>query len=54
MKSIPADARRTTEGFEVRFDTPAEMVTPGQAIVLYDAATDTRILAGGWIRSASR
>lgn len=55
MKSIPAQARKTGEGgegFEVRFESPAEMVTPGQAIVLYDAATDTRILAGGWIASA--
>ncbi|MFT3685576.1 MAG: tRNA 2-thiouridine(34) synthase MnmA [Phycisphaerales bacterium] len=54
MQSVPATARKTEDGFDIRFDTPAEMVTPGQAIVLYDAQTDTRILAGGWIRTASR
>jgi tRNA-specific 2-thiouridylase len=54
MQSVSAAARKTDDGFDVRFDTPAEMVTPGQAIVLYDARTDTRILAGGWIRIATR
>ncbi|MEO0512905.1 MAG: tRNA 2-thiouridine(34) synthase MnmA [Planctomycetota bacterium] len=32
--------------FEVRFAEPQRAVTPGQAIVLYDA---TRVVAGGWI-----
>jgi len=54
MPSIPAEARKTEAGLDIRFEVPAEMVTPGQAIVLYDVATDTRILAGGWIRSAAR
>lgn len=53
MKSVPAHARATPAGFDIRFDPPVEMVTPGQAIVLYDQSTDTRVLAGGWIRTAS-
>ena len=49
MQSIPARVQRGDNGFRVRFDAPAEMVTPGQAIVIYDAQTDQRVLGGGWI-----
>jgi tRNA-specific 2-thiouridylase len=33
----------------VRFDEPQFAVTPGQAIVCYDAEHDQRVLGGGWI-----
>jgi tRNA-specific 2-thiouridylase len=33
----------------VVFETPEEGVSPGQACVLYDAATPTRVLGGGFI-----
>jgi len=54
MPAVAAAARKTDAGIDIRFDAPIEMVTPGQAIVLYDAQTDTRVLAGGWIRTAHR
>jgi tRNA-specific 2-thiouridylase len=54
MPSVPARVTSTTDGFDVRFDDPAEMVTPGQAIVIYDAETDEQVLGGGWIRSTTR
>lgn len=38
--------------FAVRFDRPQLAVTPGQALVLYDAADPTLVLGGGWIARA--
>jgi tRNA-specific 2-thiouridylase len=31
------------------FDKPQFAVTPGQAVVCYDAETNERVLGGGWI-----
>ncbi|MEM9372008.1 MAG: tRNA 2-thiouridine(34) synthase MnmA [Planctomycetota bacterium] len=39
--------------FEVVFDAPERAVTPGQAVVLYDALDPTLVLGGGWIGSVS-
>lgn len=39
--------------FRVDFDEPQEAVAPGQALVVYDAATNQVVLGGGWIRSTS-
>jgi tRNA-specific 2-thiouridylase len=33
----------------VEFDEPQFAVTPGQAVVVYDAADNQRVLGGGWI-----
>jgi tRNA-uridine 2-sulfurtransferase len=33
----------------VRFDEPQFAVTPGQAVVCYDAETNQQVLGGGWI-----
>ena len=33
----------------VEFDEPQFAVTPGQAVVCYDAADNQRVLGGGWI-----
>jgi len=38
----------------VEFDTPEEGVSPGQACVLYDPATPSRVLGGGFIASVRR
>lgn len=40
----------TDEGATVRFDEPEYGVSPGQACVIYDAATGSRVLGGGFIR----
>jgi tRNA-specific 2-thiouridylase len=47
----PAAARVRVEGAGavVRFEEPQSAVTPGQAVVFYDA---TRVLGGGWIEEA--
>ena len=37
--------------FEVSFDEPQRAVTPGQAIVIYDADRPDLVLGGGWIDS---
>jgi tRNA-specific 2-thiouridylase len=34
---------------QVTFDAPQFAVTPGQAVVCYDATTNNRVLGGGWI-----
>ncbi len=39
--------------FQLIFNTPERAVTPGQAVVLYDAADPSLVLGGGWIASAS-
>ena len=38
----------------VRFDEPEEGVSPGQACVLYDPETPSRVLGGGFIASTRR
>jgi tRNA-specific 2-thiouridylase len=35
--------------FRVEFDEPQFAVTPGQAVVCYDAGENERVLGGGWI-----
>ncbi len=40
--------------FEVAFLRPEQAVTPGQAIVLYDAARPELVMGGGWIASVDR
>lgn len=58
--AVPARARVTaaieaptpsgrTGAFEVEFETQQRAVTPGQAIVLYDAGDPEVVLGGGWI-----
>jgi tRNA-specific 2-thiouridylase len=39
--------------FRLIFDAPERAVTPGQAVVLYDASDKTLVLGGGWIESVS-
>ncbi|MGH7130601.1 MAG: tRNA 2-thiouridine(34) synthase MnmA [Phycisphaerales bacterium] len=38
--------------FEVRFDSPQEAVTPGQAVVVYGGEAGDVVLGGGWIESS--
>lgn len=46
----PAMLTMLGEGrFQVEFDQPQFAVTPGQAVVCYDAAENSRVLGGGWI-----
>jgi tRNA-specific 2-thiouridylase len=33
----------------LRFDEPQFAITPGQAVVVYDAENNRRVLGGGWI-----
>ena len=50
----PARLRLHAEGeVEVVFASPEEAVSPGQACVLYAAATPSRVLGGGFIARAS-
>jgi tRNA-specific 2-thiouridylase len=46
----PAEIELTEEGALVRFAEPEVGVSPGQACVVYDAATGSRVLGGGFIR----
>ena len=46
----PAEIERSGEGAAVRFAAPELGVSPGQACVVYDAATGSRVLGGGFIR----
>ncbi len=46
----PAEIELTEEGAVVRFAEPEIGVSPGQACVVYDAATGSRVLGGGFIR----
>ena len=52
----PAPARLMLRDGEpvVTFDMPEEGVSPGQACVLYDVETKTRVLGGGFIESTER
>ena len=46
-QAAPARVRGTDEGrVELEFDTPQTAVTPGQAVVFYEA---DEVLGGGWI-----
>lgn len=49
----PAFIRPTENGAEVELLTPEEGIAPGQACVFY-AREGSRVLGGGWIRSAAR
>jgi tRNA-specific 2-thiouridylase len=46
----PAEIELTEEGAIVHFDEPEVGVSPGPACVVYDAATGSRVLGGGFIR----
>ncbi|HQS14952.1 tRNA 2-thiouridine(34) synthase MnmA [Reyranella sp.] len=46
----PAEIELTDEGAVVRFAEPEVGVSPGQACVVYDGATGSRVLGGGFIR----
>jgi tRNA-specific 2-thiouridylase len=48
----PARLKLAADGAEVMFETPEEAVAPGQACVLYDAATPSRVLGGGFIAAS--
>jgi tRNA-specific 2-thiouridylase len=54
---VPRSASPTPSGrpgrFRLVFDAPERAVTPGQAVVLYDASDNTLVLGGGWIGSVS-
>jgi len=43
-------AGRPADGFVVRFAEPEIGISPGQACVIYDGATGSRVLGGGFIR----
>ena len=49
----PAEIELTEEGAIVRFAEPEVGVSPGQACVVYDAATGSRVLGGGFIRRST-
>jgi tRNA-specific 2-thiouridylase len=40
--------------FELRFDQPQQAVTPGQAVVMYDAHHPDLVVGGGWIETISK
>lgn len=45
---VPAEVRRTADDeLQVRFPSPQESITPGQAVVCYQ---NDQVIAGGWIR----
>ncbi len=48
---VPARLVRCGDAVAVVFDEPDEGVSPGQACVLYDAGSPTRVLGGGFIAS---
>jgi tRNA-specific 2-thiouridylase len=51
-RPVPARVRATgADTLEVGFDEPIPAVTPGQAVVIYDA---DRVLGGGWIDHVNR
>jgi tRNA-uridine 2-sulfurtransferase len=46
----PATMTRLPDNrLHIEFDNPQFAVTPGQAVVCYDAETNDRVLGGGWI-----
>jgi len=54
-RAVAAAARVdiASDRLEIRFDEAQVAVAPGQAVVCYDPETDTRVLGGGWIQTAS-
>lgn len=46
----PAEVERSGESYRVRFLEPEIGVSPGQACVMYDAQSGSRVLGGGFIR----
>jgi tRNA-specific 2-thiouridylase len=50
----PAEIERTGSVARVRFPEPEFGVSPGQACVVYDAATGSRMLGGGFIQRDAR
>jgi tRNA-specific 2-thiouridylase len=46
----PAEVERSGATYRVRFAEPEVGVSPGQACVMYDAASGSRVLGGGFIR----
>jgi len=46
----PATFERSEEGASVRFAEPESGISPGQACVVYDGGTGSRVLGGGFIR----
>ncbi len=56
VRISPDSEAPTTSGrrgaMSVRFDQPQEAVTPGQALVVYDAAQPDWVIGGGWITRA--
>src|SRR5436190_14545967 len=46
----PAEVERAGDALTVRFAEPEIAVSPGQACVIYDASTGSRVLGGGFIR----
>lgn len=49
-RAAPGAMRRLVDGsLHVELDAPEEAITPGQACVVYDEASNTRVLCGGWI-----
>ena len=48
----PATVERANDTLVVRFAEPEIGVSPGQACVIYDAATGSRVLGGGFVRGA--
>ena len=49
----PAEIELSSEGATVCFAEPEIGVSPGQACVVYDAATGSRVLGGGFIRRSA-
>jgi tRNA-specific 2-thiouridylase len=49
----PATVELSEKGAVVRFDEPEMGVSPGQACVVYDGSTGSRVLGGGFISRAS-
>jgi len=51
-QDAPATVVSTGDGTaHLRFDDPQVAITPGQAVVFYDAADAASVLGGGWIDS---
>jgi tRNA-uridine 2-sulfurtransferase len=49
----PATIQLARDAAQVRFAEPEMGVSPGQACVIYDAANDSRVLGGGFIRRSA-
>jgi tRNA-specific 2-thiouridylase len=51
VRSMARPAPARVEGDRLIFAAPEYGVAPGQAAVLYDADSGTRVLGGGWIEA---